>query len=92
MKDKSVYRSLVGSKTRDYFKSIGLPSQDNSDLPYSKKRFSSGGQYGIEIASAQTSDTINDMLEAQDSLGFKNQRFTETRGILDLMITKLRIW
>tara|TARA_Y100000588_G_C14205828_1_gene904614 strand:+ start:899 stop:1840 length:942 start_codon:yes stop_codon:yes gene_type:complete len=84
MKDKSVYKSLIGSKSREYFKSIGLPSQDNSDLPYSQKRFSSGGQYGIEIASAQTSDTINEMLEVQDELGFKNQRFTETRGIFRL--------
>lgn len=84
MSDKSDYRSLVGSTTRKYFETIGLPSQDNPDLPFSKKRFSSGGQYGLEIASAQTSDTINNMLEAQDALGFKNQRFTETRGIFRL--------
>jgi len=46
---------LVGKDTRNYLESIGFPRGDYSqEVSSSTKRFASGGQYGIEIASAQT--------------------------------------
>ena len=77
-------KELVGVETRDYLESKGYPRGDNYHLPDSKKTFQGGGQYGIEIASAQTPNVINTMLRFLDRLSFRPHRFTETRGIFRL--------
>jgi len=77
-------KELVGSETRDYLESLGFPRGDNFDLPDSDKRFSDGGQFGIEIASAQTPEVLKTMLRITKQFNFKPNRFTETRGIFRL--------
>lgn len=75
---------MVGNGTRDYLESIGFPRADSFELPDSKKVFSSSGQYGIEVASAQTPAVIKTMLKSIKKYSFKPNRFTETRGIFRL--------
>lgn len=75
---------MVGKETRDYLESINFPRGDSFELVDSKKEFSSRGQYGIEVASAQTPRVINTMLKSIKKYSFKPNRFTETRGIFRL--------
>lgn len=75
---------MVGNETRDYLESINFPRSDSFELVDSKKRFSSRGQYGIEVASAQTPRVIKSMLASIKKYSFKPNRFTETRGIFRL--------
>jgi len=76
---------LVGKDTRNYLESIGFPRGDYSqELSSSTKRFASGGQYGIEIASAQTPDTIVNILKSLEKYPFRPNKLTETRGIFRL--------
>jgi len=75
---------LIGKETRDYLESIAFPRGDDYEMDDSGKRFSAGGQYGIEIASAQTPAVIQTMLKYIKQYSFKPNRFTETRGIFRL--------
>jgi hypothetical protein len=75
---------LIGKEIRDYLVSIHFPEGDDYELAKSGKEFSSQGQYGIEIASAQTPTVIQTMLKFIDRYGFRPNRFTETRGIFRL--------
>jgi hypothetical protein len=75
---------LIGKETRDYLESINFPRGDSYEMTNSGKEFTSGGQYGIEIASAQTPDVMQTMLKYIKKYPFKPNRFTETRGIFRL--------
>jgi hypothetical protein len=75
---------LIGKETRDYLESINFPRGDSYEMMDSSKEFSSGGQYGIEIASAQTPSVMQTMLKFIKKYSFKPNRFTETRGIFRL--------
>lgn len=75
---------LVGKETRDYLESIHFPRGDCYQLDHSGKEFSGGGQYGIEIASAQTPAVMQTMLKYIKKYPFRPHRFTETRGIFRL--------
>ncbi len=83
-------KELVGKETRDYLESIGYPRGDRYDMPGSDKRFSDGGQYGIEIASAQTPEVLKTMLKMIKQFDFMPNRFTETRGIFRLTDNDIR--
>jgi hypothetical protein len=75
---------LIGKETRDYLESINFPRGDSYEMANSSKEFTSGGQYGIEIASAQTPDVMQTMLKYIKKYPFRPNRFTETRGIFRL--------
>jgi hypothetical protein len=75
---------LIGKETRDYLESINFPRGDGYEMQNSGKQFTRGGQYGIEIASAQTPDVMQTMLKYIKKYPFKPNRFTETRGIFRL--------
>ena len=75
---------LIGKETRDFLESINFPRGDSYEMENSRKKFTHGGQYGIEIASAQTPDVIQTMLKYIKKYPFKPNRFTETRGIFRL--------
>ena len=40
-------------KTREFLKSIGMPSGDAYNMPTSEKRFKDGGQYRFEVPGIQ---------------------------------------
>ena len=53
-------------ETREFLKSIGLPSCDAYDLPTSEKRFADGGQYRFEVPGIQGPKVMEALLEAMD--------------------------
>jgi len=75
---------LIGKETRDFLESINFPRGDSYEMENSRKKFTHGGQYGIEIASAQTPEVMQTMLKYIKKYPFKPNRFTETRGIFRL--------
>lgn len=77
-------KELIGKETRDYLESIAFPRGDDYEMADSGRMFAAGGQYGIEIASAQTPDVMKTMLKYIKQFSFKPNRFTETRGIFRL--------
>lgn len=79
-----IINGKIGNGTRDYLESINFPRSDGFELPDSEKGFSCRGQYGIEIASAQTPKVIKTMLTFIKKYSFNPNRFTETRGIFRL--------
>lgn len=72
-------------ETREFLKSIGLPSCDAYDLPTSEKRFADGGQYRFEVPGIQGPKVMEALLEAMDKYGIHLHRVTQTKGIMMLM-------
>ena len=72
-------------ETRQFLKSIGLPSGDAYDLPTSEKRFADGGQYRFEVPGIQGPKVMEALLEAMDKYGIYLHRVTQTKGIMMLM-------
>lgn len=70
--------------TRDFLRSIGLPSGDAYDLPTSDKRFSDGGQYRFEVPGIQGPKSMEALLDAMDEYGIYLHRITQTKGIMML--------
>lgn len=71
--------------TREFLKSIGLPSGDAYDLPTSEKRFADGGQYRFEVPGIQGPKVMEALLEAMDKFGIYLHRVTQTKGIMMLL-------
>jgi hypothetical protein len=59
-----------------------LPPQDAYDLPTSKKRFSDGGQYRIEIPSTEGPRAMDVVLQAAATLGVGIHRISQGSGIM----------
>jgi len=72
-------------ETREFLKSIGLPSGDAYELPTSEKRFSDGGQYRFEVPGIQGPKAMEALLETMDKYGIYLHRVTQTKGIMMLM-------
>ena len=71
-------------KTREFLKSISMPSGDAYDLPASSKRFPDGGQYRFEVPGIQGPKVMKALLEAMDDYGLHLHRVTQTQGIMKL--------
>ena len=71
-------------KTREFLRSLGLPSGDAYDLPTSEKRFSDGAQYRFEVPGIQGPKVMEALLEAMDGYGIPLHRVTQTKGIMML--------
>ena len=71
-------------KTREFLRSLGLPSGDAYDLPTSEKRFSDGAQYRFEVPGIQEPKVMEALLEAMDGYEIPLHRVTQTKGIMML--------
>ena len=71
-------------KTREFLKSIGMPTGDAYDLPTSEKRFADGGQYRFEVPGIQGPRVMEALLEEMDKYGIWLHRITQTKGIMML--------
>lgn len=78
-------------KTREYLKSIGLPSGDLYTLPTSVKRFDDGGQYRFEVPGIQGPAAMKALLEALDEFGIEIHRVTQTKGIMTLLDSEIEL-
>ncbi|MGI6071408.1 MAG: peptidase [Lachnospiraceae bacterium] len=70
--------------TREFLRSIGLPSGDAYDMPTSEKRFSDGAQYRFEVPGIQGPAAMKALLDELDRLGVFIHRVTQTKGIMSL--------
>lgn len=75
-------KSLI--ETREFLRSLGMPSGDCYDLPTSEKRFEDGGQYRFEVPGIQGPKVMKALLEAIDGYGLHIHRVTQTQGIMRL--------
>lgn len=71
-------------ETREFLKSIGLPSGDAYNLPTSEKRFADGGQYRFEVPGIQGPKVMESLLETMDKYEIHLHRVTQTKGIMML--------
>ena len=76
-------------ETREYLKSIGMPSGDLYTLPTSEKRFDDGGQYRFEVPGIQGPGPMKALLEALDGYGIQIHRVTQTQGIMRLLDSEI---
>lgn len=67
-------------ETRKFFKSLGLPESDLSDMPASTKTFPSGAHYGLEVPTINTARAVRALLEEAGRLGVTINRIDETYG------------
>lgn len=69
---------------REALEKIGLPGREVMELPTSKKRFSDGAQYRLEVPGIQSPEALKGLLEGAREYGVTINRITETRGIMRL--------
>jgi Peptidase family U32 len=67
--------------TRDFLRSIGLPSGDLNDLPDSDKRFPDGAQYRVEIPSTEGPRCLEAVLEEAGRLDVTVHRVSQGSGV-----------
>tara|TARA_B100000902_G_C27292077_1_gene907735 strand:+ start:87 stop:974 length:888 start_codon:yes stop_codon:yes gene_type:complete len=71
-------------KTRNFLKSLNLPSGDRYDLPSSDKRFSDGAQYRFEVPGIQNPLAMSALLDEMQRVDIQIHRITQTKGIMSL--------
>lgn len=71
-------------ETRDFLKTLGLPSGDAYDLPTSSKRFADGTHYRFEVPGIQGPKAMMALVEEMQRLGLPLHRVTQTQGIMRL--------
>src|SRR3954471_10140895 len=72
------------SETRDFLRSIDLPTGDLNELPDSAKRFPDGAQYRIEIPSTEGPRCLEAVLEEADRLEVTVHRSSQGSGVFML--------
>jgi len=73
---------IVGKKTREFLKKLGLPERDLFELPTSPLRFPDGAHFRIEVPTVNSAETMRAVLETAESYGVVVNRITETYGIM----------
>lgn len=68
-------------KTRNFLKSLNLPSGELYDLPTSEKRFPDGAQYRIEIPSVEGARALSAVLDACQRYDVSVHRVSQGSGI-----------
>ena len=68
-------------QTREYLKTLGLPTGDLFDMPSSKQRFPDGGAYRIEVPTVNTAEAVHALLDTSIKNGITINRVTETYGM-----------
>ncbi len=76
--------------TRDYLKTLGLPSGDALDLPTSRVRFPDGAQYRVEIPSVEGPRTLAAVLEEAERQSVLIHRVSQGSGIMLLTDDEIR--
>ncbi len=69
------------SVTRDFLRSIDLPTGDLNDLPSSEKRFPDGAEYRVEIPSTEGPRCLEAVLVQADLLGVLVHRVSQGSGV-----------
>lgn len=78
------------NETKSYLRGLGFPEGDLHNLPSSKKRFSDGGHFRIEIATVNTLEAAETILQVFEQHETRLNEITHTTGItfmLDKEIT-----
>jgi len=73
---------IVGKRTREFLRKLGLPDRDLYELPTSPHRFPDGAHFRIEIPTVNTIDSMRAVLETTEEYGIVVNRITETFGIM----------
>ncbi len=68
-------------ETREYVKTLGLPTGDLWDMPDSKLRFPDGAAFRIENPTVNSADAVASLLETADKNNITINRITETYGM-----------
>lgn len=68
--------------TRQFLRSMDLPSGDAYDLPSSAARFSDGAQYRFEVPGIQGPAAMKALLNSVDQYELTIHRVTQTKGIM----------
>lgn len=68
-------------ETREYVKTLGLPSGDLFDMPTSAARFPDGSAFRIEIPTVNTAEAVEALLNRSLANGTTINRVTETYGM-----------
>lgn len=77
-------------ETRQFLKSMGLPTGDAHDLPTSAKRFPDGAQVRIEIPSVEGPNALAATLETAKEYGVPIHRVSQGSGIMLLTDAEIR--
>ncbi len=70
------------NETKEFLRSIGMPTGDDYQLPESDKRFADGSRYKFEVPGIQGPGAMEALLEEADRLELKLNRVTQTKGIM----------
>jgi len=73
---------IVGKKTREFLKKLGLPERELFELPTSPLRFPDGAHFRIEVPTVNSAETMRAVLETAEKYGVVINRITETYGIM----------
>jgi hypothetical protein len=73
---------IVGKKTREFLKRLGLPERDLFELPSSPLRFPDGAHFRIEVPTVNSAESMRAVLETAEKYGVTVNRITETFGIM----------
>ena len=68
-------------ETREYVKTLGLPSGDLFDMPSSPHRFPDGAAFRIEVPTVNSAEAVSALLETASKNGITINRVTETYGM-----------
>lgn len=68
-------------ETREYVKTLGLPSGDLFDMPSSGLRFPDGAAFRIEVPTVNSAEAVAALLETSTKNGITINRVTETYGM-----------
>jgi hypothetical protein len=68
-------------ETRAFLESVGLPPGDLHELPESRKRFSDGAQYRVEIPSVEGPRCLDAVLEEAERLDVLVHRVSQGSGV-----------
>jgi hypothetical protein len=80
----------VGTPTRRFLESLGLPAGDAQDLPDSPKRFPDGAHYRIEIPSVEGPAALQAVIEEAERQKVTIQRVSQGSGIMLLTDEEIR--
>ena len=80
----------VGTPTRRFLESLGLPAGDAHDLPDSEKRFPDGAHYRIEIPSVEGPAALQAVIEEAERQKVTIQRVSQGSGIMLLTDEEIR--
>lgn len=76
--------------TRSELRRLGLPDRDLGELPASTKRFSDGGHYKIEMATVNTLESAETVLEFCKAEDTRIDKLTHTSGITFMLDDEIR--